>query len=243
MENNLPAQQPKRQLPKLEELYTDIELAGKQNDLNRLLNCQPKKEWVKDHPSLTKKVKGNNGQDLYVPVQFMPIGIIENLLTSIFIKWRVEIKEAKLIANAGVLVIRLWVLDPITAEWEWQEGVAAVDLQTKAGAGATEFDKLNAFAVMKALPAAESYAIKDAAEKFGRLFGKDLNRAEDAILNYTSLDKKFSETDSIPEELKIVISQADNEGLSTIFKANAEFQANAEFLKLIQERKNQLNGN
>lgn len=32
---------------------------------------------------------------------------------------------------------------------------------------------------MKALPTAESYAIKDAAEKLGKLFGKDLNRKDE----------------------------------------------------------------
>jgi len=31
---------------------------------------------------------------------------------------------------------------------------------------------------MTGLPAAESFAIKDAAEKIGRLFGKDLNRKD-----------------------------------------------------------------
>jgi len=31
---------------------------------------------------------------------------------------------------------------------------------------------------MKALPAAESYAIKDAAEKLGQIFGSNLNRKD-----------------------------------------------------------------
>ena len=31
---------------------------------------------------------------------------------------------------------------------------------------------------MKAAPAAESYAVKDAAEKIGKLLGKDMNRAD-----------------------------------------------------------------
>lgn len=34
-------------------------------------------------------------------------------------------------------------------------------------------------------PAAESYAIKDAAEKIGKLFGKDMNRADQ--INYDNL--------------------------------------------------------
>ena len=48
--------------------------------------------------------------------------------------------------------------------------------------------------VMKAAPAAESYAIKDAAEKIGKLFGKDLNRADkimyDSLLTLVKKDDK-----------------------------------------------------
>jgi hypothetical protein len=45
---------------------------------------------------------------------------------------------------------------------------------------------------MKAAPAAESYAVKDAAEKIGKIFGKDLNRKDEII--YDSL------IGTIPEE-------------------------------------------
>jgi hypothetical protein len=38
---------------------------------------------------------------------------------------------------------------------------------------------------MKSVPAAESYAVKDAAEKIGRIFGKDLNRKD--LLTYDSI--------------------------------------------------------
>jgi hypothetical protein len=34
---------------------------------------------------------------------------------------------------------------------------------------------------MKAAPAAESFAVKDAAEKIGKLFGRDLNRADQIL--------------------------------------------------------------
>ena len=47
---------------------------------------------------------------------------------------------------------------------------------------------------MIAAPAAESYAFKDAAEKIGKLFGKDINRA--THIDYTNLIR------SIPKEEK-----------------------------------------
>ena len=51
-------------------------------------------------------------------------------------------------------------------------------IQVAKGSGATEFDKMNSSAVQIGSPASESFAIKDACEKFGRIFGKDLNRKD-----------------------------------------------------------------
>ena len=121
----------------------------------------------------------------------MPIERIEFLLTAIFTKWRVEIKDAKIVANSFVTTVRLHYLDPVTCQWDWQDGIGASPLQTDSGAGAIDFNKIKSAAVMMAAPAAESYAVKDAAEKLGKLFGKDLNRKDE--LNYMSLAKKFED--------------------------------------------------
>lgn len=220
----------KRQLPKIEELYGDIELASKHNDLNRLLNCQPKPEWIFEN-----KFAGNS--------KYIKVGTIEYLLTSIFIKWRVEVRSIQVIANSVVATVRLFVLDPVTNEWDWQDGVGASPIQTKAGAPATDFSQVNTSAVQMAAPAAETYAFKDAAEKFGRLFGKDLNRKDE--MNYEdTLQKRFipKEVNIIPEELKFSISEADAENLGNIYKSNQEYHTNPEFMQLLNARKKELNG-
>ncbi len=154
-----------RQLPTLSELYEDIALVQKQNQLNIILNAEPKKEWVREHPF----VKG---------LKYLPIERVEYLLTMIFTKWRVEVKEVKILANSIVTTVRVHVKDPISGEWDWQDGVGAMPIQVAKGSGATEFDKMNSSAVQIGSPASESFAIKDACEKFGRLFGKDLNRKD-----------------------------------------------------------------
>lgn len=179
------------QLPKIEDLYADKAAAGKSNELNILLNQPPKIEWLKEHPLITLKKKDAQGNAIKVPYVYIPIERIEWLLTCIFINWHVEIKTVILIANSVVSTIRLWFLNPITNEWNYQDGVGAMDIHTKSGAGATEFDKLLVGSVQKAAPAAESYAIKDAAEKIGKIFGKDLNRADE--VGYNALIQKFPE--------------------------------------------------
>ena len=157
-------------LPKIKDLYKG-ELADlkSQNDLNLLLNQPPLDKWIKEHP-------------IHKQVKYLSIQRIEFLLTSVFIKWRIEIKEVNLIANSVKCVIRLWFKDPISLEWDWQDGVGAAPLQTDKNAGAIDFNKIKSDAVMKAAPAAESFAIKDAAHKLGKLFGKDLIRNDEIIM-------------------------------------------------------------
>ena len=133
-----------------------------QNDLNILLNNPPKPEWVRGHPNINKK-DPNTGE--WVPIQYLPIERVEYLLTSIFINWSVEIRSEQLIVNSMLLIIRLHYRNPVTNEMEWQDGTGASPLQTDEGAGAADVTKIKASAVMMAAPAAESYAIKDAAEK------------------------------------------------------------------------------
>lgn len=180
-----------RNLPALQDLYNDKIVLSKQNDLNILLNQPPNQAWLKQHPTAKK-------------VSYIPIERVEYLLTAIFINWKVEIKDVKLIGNSVVTTVRLHYRNPVTNEWEWQDGLGAAPLQTDKDAGAIEFDKLKNDAVMKAAPASESYAVKDAAEKIGKLFGKDLNRADQIM--YDSLAGKFSDEEAT-QELLIVLSE------------------------------------
>ena len=152
-----------RQLPTLKDLYSDIELKADQNDLNVLLNSKPKAEWIKEHPFIKK-------------IKYIPIERVEWLLTRIFLRWHVEIKQVQILANSISVTIRLYYQDVLSKDMLFQEGVGAAPLQVDQGSGAIEFNKIKSNAVMLAAPAAESYAIKDAAEKIGKIFGKDLNR-------------------------------------------------------------------
>jgi hypothetical protein len=170
----------------LSQVYNNPDMLAKFNALNAALNREPRPEWVRKHPFA--KVKNDKGQD--VPVQYIPIGIIEYLLTNIFILWRVEIKECKIVANSMITVVRLHVLDPITGQWTWQDGAGGAPLQTDSGKGAIDFNYIKSGAVQMATPSSESYAIGDAAEKFGKIFGKDLNRHGNSLC-YGALDKKF----------------------------------------------------
>jgi hypothetical protein len=215
-----------KKLPTLTDLYDDTALVDKQNQLNIILNAEPKKEWIKDHP-FVKNLK------------YLPIERVEYLLTMIFTKWRVEVKEVKILANSIVTTVRVFVQDPITREWDWQDGVGAMPIQVAKGSGATEFDKMNSSAVQIGSPASESFAIKDACEKFGRIFGKDLNRKDnisyDRLYQMIGLNETVNNPSLTEEIRKEVEATTTLEQLKEV--SNKHKGLGKEFDKLVAEQK------
>lgn len=183
-------------LPTIDEL-ANFEKGYELDALSVLLNQPPPTTWLKQHP--TAKYKNEQGKN--VPVPYLPIDKVEYLLTKIFRLWWVEVREVKSIANSVVVTVRLWYINPLTQKEMFSDGVGATAIQTDSGAGAMEWDKAKAHGVQIAAPAAETYAIKDAAEKLGRLFGKDL--ARNNTMDYANLMKKHAPVtiDELREEL------------------------------------------
>ena len=161
-------------IPTMSDLVTETTETVRLNNLQVLLNQNPPSSWLESHPM----IRGYS----YIPIQR-----IEWLLTRIFTKWWVDIIDTKLIANSICVTVKLSVVNPLDNKVWHNEGVGAAPLQTDKGAGSTDFNKIKSDAVMKALPSAESYAIKDAAEKFGKIFGKDLGRK--TSMDYNALLK------------------------------------------------------
>lgn len=179
-----------RQLPTYDDLVSgDIEKKNTQTGINILLNQEPPSGWLKEHPM----AKG---------IKYIPIERIEYLLTRIFKKWNVEIRQVQVIANSVVVTIRLYYQDVLSDEILWQDGIGASPIQTDKGAGAMDWNKTKNDAVMKAAPAAESYAVKDAAEKIGKLFGKDMNRADRIMYDTLPTIEKRDKLEDLENEQK-----------------------------------------
>jgi len=162
-------------LPSFQELVTETEQSLKDNALMVLLNQEPPKNWLLDHPM----IKG---------YRYLPIEKVEYLLTRIFTKWWIEVKNVQILANSVVVTVRLYVTNPLNSEIMFQDGIGAAPIQTDKGSGATDWNSVKTDGVQKAAPSAESYAIKDAAEKFGKIFGRDVSRK--TTMDYTPLLKK-----------------------------------------------------
>jgi len=177
-------------LPSLSDLHHDISIAFKNDQFNTLLNQNVPESWIKIHPFQSN-------------IKYLPIEKIEFLLTRIFQNWRAEIISYSALFNSVAVHVRLHLQNPLTGEWTYHDGVGAVGVQTDKGSSASDLSAIKQDAIMKALPAAESYAIKDAAEKLGILFGKNLNR-KDTIGFTGAYSKFFIPTDEDWANLKVL---------------------------------------
>ena len=157
-----------RKLPSLAEIHEEnLEVAFKNEQLNLLLNAQPKPEWIKQHPFIAN-------------YKYLPIDKVEYLLRRIFKFYRIEILREGVSFNGVYVVVRVHFLNPVTNEWSFHDGIGAQQLQTKAGTSASDLININNGAVAMAFPIAKTVAIKDACDHFGNLFGANINR-KDAI--------------------------------------------------------------
>lgn len=161
-------------LPTLAELHMTPEQAFKNDQLNLLLNQPPHAKWIKKHPMYKN--------------DYLPIDKVEYLLRRIFQEYRIEVLNVQQMFNSVMVHVRVHYKHPVSGQWSYHDGVGAKALQLNASAKASDLSEIKPEAVMLAVPMAKSYAIKDACDHFGKLFGGDLNRKDTEVFN-TSYDR------------------------------------------------------
>jgi len=179
----------KNTLPVLKDLVSNIDVYERTDELNFLLNQEPPKSWIKEHPS----IRGH---------KYVPIDKVEYLLRKIFKKYRIEILREGTSFNGVFVVVRAHYLDPVTDLWEFHDGIGAIHLQVKKGSSPSDLANINYGALSMAFPTAKTLAIKDACDMFGKLFGSDLNRRDSLP---ASMDVKKNKTIATLEEIKLLI--------------------------------------
>lgn len=153
-------------LPTLSEIFKDdIELAGKSEGLNAILNHEPKAEWIKEHPF----IRGH---------RYLPIDKVEYLLRKIFKYYKIEITGQGTAFNGVWVTVRVHYFNPATSEMNYQDGIGASQLQTAKGKSAADMININNGAVSMAFPLAKTLAIKDACQLIGNIFGANLDRQD-----------------------------------------------------------------
>jgi hypothetical protein len=193
-------------LPTIQELHEDNALVSYKNDqLNLLLNQEPKKEWVKEHPF----VKGH---------KYIPIDKVEFMLRKIFKKYAIEITGQGTSFNGVWVTVRVHYLHPTGATMMYHDGIGAVQLQTAKGTSPADLANINNGALSMAYPIAKTLAIKDACDHFGKLFGCDLNRKDtmafkvdanpldlkEQLIELFNLKRDMMPTDEILNTLRVI---------------------------------------
>lgn len=192
----------KSDLVLLKEATGDIKEFVRLADYKNIVNHQPPESFVENHP-IAKNVR------------FIPIAKIEMMLDTIYQQWYVEILSTDVMLNSLTVTVRLFYVHPVTKEWQHIDGVGAVPIQVDKGETPSNLAAIKSDAIMKGLPAAKSFAIKDAADHLGVLFGRDLNRKD------TMAFKASAGTEEAKQELE-ARKQAMRERLAKARKAKTQ---------------------
>lgn len=210
-------------LPTTQDLFVDnIEDAFRDEHLNALLNKEPKKEWIKEHPF----VKGH---------RYIPIDKVEFMLRKIFKQVQIQITGQGTAFNGVWVTVRVNYLHPNTGEMSYHDGIGACQLQTKQGSSPADLANINNGALSMAFPIAKTLAIKDACDHFGKLFGSDLNRKD--TIPYNEDIKQESPVNDVFVQIA-GIQEIDL--LNEFWNENPQYHGNTDFLKAMKERKTQL---
>lgn len=194
---------------------------SKRDEFKKALNVNPPKSWVKRN-----QFAGNS--------EYIPIDKVEALLDCIFQEWQVEIKEVKQLAQSICAIVRLHYKDPVSGEWRYHDGVGATPIKTEKGADASDMSKIVSSAIATGAPSAVSYAIKDAADHLGNLFGKNLNRQdtlEGSMSIYSSKEKNVAEDEIGKMQLALAMEMSKKEGINIIEATSKVKQLSLDELK------------
>lgn len=200
--------------------------------LKFILNSGVNTKWLKTHPT-AKNVK------------YLPIDKIEILLDMIFQEWRIELLSVSQLAQSVCVTVRVHYKNPITGEWSFHDGVGASPLQTNAGKSAADLANIKNNAVQLAAPAAKSYAIKDAVEHLGKMFGRDINRSD--TVGYEFLYKDEEQKKEVKDNSKELITQLKSsknlkELQANFVKGVNQFKGNNEVIAELIQIKDELKG-
>lgn len=147
-----------------EPVYKDLDT------FRMIVNQPPKAAWIK-----TNKYSQN--------AKYLPIRVVEQLLNRMFPFYQVEQHgDVKILGNSVVVSVHLKVYNPLLNDWLTYAGIGAVPIEVEKGSSPIDFDKINAKAMHKNVPAAMSFAVSNAAKKIGRLFGSHLNNDLNEII-------------------------------------------------------------
>ena len=197
----------------------------KNDEFLAFINKTPPESWLKEHPLASN-------------VLYLPIDKVELLLKRIFQNYKVEILREGQMLNSIYVTVRLHYKHPLEG-WTYQDGTGAVPIQTDKGKSASELAHIKSDAISKGLPAAVSFAIKDAADRIGDIFGGNINRKDTLEFSpmYAEDPKKVAKVKNAVDKIN---SAKNTEALRQIFTSLGNLMANEEVIEAKDKKKAEL---
>lgn len=206
-----------KQTDLFEQVQSTTELEGMKKYL-QFLNKEPSK----------KNIKVNND------VQYLPIGYIEKLLDEVFKGcWSYTIVSSEVKLNSCVVTIELKVIHPngfvIT-----RGGIGAVPVQLKKGEVEINPENINPMALQKCFPSAKSYALSNAAQSLGDIFGRNLMR-KDGLYEVGFYDDEITDQSILKNEaLSLLRTSNYDEAMKSSTKKTIEKSSNEKLKDIIE---------
>lgn len=208
-------------------INSDRELARELSSFLERLNVSPPPKEVQ----MNKYADGSR----YLPISFVQM----NLDELFFGLWSWEITDVKVVANEILVWGNLKALHPVSNTWITRSGTGAAMIQQKSGSAIDDISAKIKNTISKDLPHAEAEALKNAAKKLGRRFGRDLNRgfADDFVppIDAIEADEEFRE--EVEQRLKDCSTIAQ---LKNLMQENTQWQSSDWVLNKFSLRKAQI---
>lgn len=205
-------------------------------ELNRNSALENLQKFLNE-PADEKQVKKLNG------VNYLPIGYVESKLDSIYSGlWSIENIHTTIMLNSILVELELKVYNFIIGQWITRAGVGAVPVQLQKDKKVITPEDIQTFAIQKGAPAAKAFALKNAAQSLGVIFGRNINRTGD--YEYLPLSEAVAEYEeqnsAITDIFNNIESITDLATLKNYWSEIKPFQNNKEVAKAFTARKNQL---
>ena len=152
-------------------MFYDAELIKKLEAFQNILDQDPPKDWIKQHPL----IKDKTGK----PIEYLPIDKVDWLLKKLIMRYKWEVVSTEDILNGVKATVRLHYFHPVLSEWMFHDGVGADPYKLDQGAAKNDLSKVKSGAIQMAVPNSVTYAKKNAAKNLGRVFGQDLSRDDE----------------------------------------------------------------
>ena len=183
-------------------------------DFQRILNKQPSKKNI-------KKNKLANDSD------YIPISILEKQLDEVYGGlWKYRVTQIFQLLNSIVVVLELEVYHP-SGVWIMRGCIGAVPIQLKKDENDITPNTINKMAVQMNAPSAKSFALSNAIQSLGEVFGRNINRKEQD-LDYIYMTEQMTDFEPKKEQAISLVKSSNidnmtkNSVLKSIEKASSE---------------------